>query len=742
MRKHFSFYVVLMLLFSALSLPGIAHAQLGTAGSDLQAYQAEYDKVYQELSKRMLNPPKGFAAFATKFDTKITNQAELDEALKQLIEAAGVKRLDKTETQAWQARRISSYVGLGLSIEPHHLIGSQGLLVSEVIAESTAEEAGLKANDWILTVEGNSISGLTDQEVVDQIVGEVDSHVIFTVQRDDGVHNIKVRRDIDGKIGVELENAKPFKTLKVRWLRDDGPAAKAGLKDGHVITFIDGKSTEHLTTDDALKLLRLPFVGDTVPVTIIGDDGEQRKITLTTEFVSSWDLAMSMQSQYGGDDLYYNNFTLGIKSFDYELLPEHMNGFVTHTLKHNDGGIIDMVGATGSNAEVAAIFLASFYDGETELLRLKERVDGQEVVTVYKLTKDREILVERNGSAIKLELDEKPTYYGGKLVVVIDSKTSGVAEAVAQTLQRTGRASLVGDNTAGNAVLKSRFVLNTDLALEYDSGLLLNADGSNFTGVKSDRSFFIGEDQLETARKELGGRDWYNSFDNVTMLVLIGIVGFLLLVFARASIRASREDADAERIAAQEANAAIDEPDAEAETTTDADGEAAPDEAESDDHSDKKSGGGSSKSVGWFALLALLAIAAVAFTVVSRLPVGPEDATNGKIVVEFFTDGSVMANKQKAIVDQLASEYSGDIEFKTIEIANNPYAGKDDWRDVDKPVVIVSVNWYDDSGKRVSGHSSKRYLIPKRELVPLIERSADGTYQKGLPELNIKRVRP
>ena len=75
---------------------------------------------------------------------------------------------------------LIGYAGTGMVVEDTE----NGFLVEGVIAHSPAAEAGIKAGDWLRTVDGVEVSGLTFDELTDLLRGNAGTGVTITVQRD------------------------------------------------------------------------------------------------------------------------------------------------------------------------------------------------------------------------------------------------------------------------------------------------------------------------------------------------------------------------------------------------------------------------------------------------------------------------------------------------------------------------------------------------------------------------------
>lgn len=81
-------------------------------------------------------------------------------------------------------------------------------------------------------------------------------------------------------IGVILgENIKTKKFTVIEVLKD-APSAKAGVQEGDIILAVDGKSTENLTLEDVVKLVKGPE-NTNVTLTVLTPQNEKKDITIT-----------------------------------------------------------------------------------------------------------------------------------------------------------------------------------------------------------------------------------------------------------------------------------------------------------------------------------------------------------------------------------------------------------------------------------------------------------------------------
>ncbi|MGI6055695.1 MAG: S41 family peptidase [Bilifractor sp.] len=96
----------------------------------------------------------------------------------------------------------------------------------------------------------------------------------------------KIKMSNDGQmegIGITISKSEDDKALKIESVLEDSPAEKAGLAEGDRITMLNGKSTEDMTSSDAVSLIQNSD-SDQVTMTVVpASGGDSREVTLTKE---------------------------------------------------------------------------------------------------------------------------------------------------------------------------------------------------------------------------------------------------------------------------------------------------------------------------------------------------------------------------------------------------------------------------------------------------------------------------
>lgn len=695
-------------------------------------YQEQFNRIYLRVEKKTLVENAHLKALKSKLDGKINTGEQLRKAIAQLAALANGEVLSHKQSKAWLCRQGSGYIGLGISYEPFQLVGSSGILITKVVPESTAQDAGLGEGDRILLVDGKNLDGLSLQEAVDNIPGPDGTFVELTVDDGTSIKTVSVKRDLDERIGVEIQLDKPRNLVNLSYVYHDSPAENAGLKEGDLIYKVGGTPVEAIDFEKLSSALNTEEIGDKTQLTVLRD-GKELEIEVTADLVSFWSDSFSVQGQWGGSgDPRYSYWLMGLKNLDFDGLADLSSHYQQDYDRNGCAAIIDLRGCSGDDPELAAKVLAGFIGGTNgDLLFVRERVDGKEVTTRYAI-RNGSLVRFRDGhdlEVIEFELPEK--YFSGKLAVIVDGETSGTAEAVAYALQRWRDARIVGSSTAGRAVVKTHAGLEDGKYVTFESGTLLDARGKKLSGVKIDRRLWYGSDPVDSAKNELAGVYWYNS---VETFLYGGMILFAVFVVILSFIRARKNCLmmEQENVLVESENE---------EQVVESDMVALDIRAEDAGESEPPSSEPNTPFQKW-QICVLLAVVIGFFAMMFLLPSltnGPPSGAYSKVTVEFFTDGSEGLKNQQAVINQLASEYSGSIEFKTIDVVKNPHLNQGDDAVENVPSVRVRKRWFDNSGKVISSSSlTWGGKVPKRDLVPAIERAAESN-QDYWPDTEIKR---
>jgi carboxyl-terminal processing protease len=228
-----------------------------------------------------------------------------------------------------------------------------------------------------------------------------------------------------GGLGIEI-TIKDGKLIIITPL-EGTPAERVGLAAGDWITHIDGKSTEGITLQEAVKKLR-GKEGTTVTVRV-NREGEELEFKIVRERIK----IKSVKYGFLKEGLGY----LRICTFNQHTEQELLQALKSMETGGLDALVLDLRNNPGGLLEQAVAVADSFID-EGLLLYTKGR--GQKIYARY-------------------EASEHRTLYHKPLVVLINKGTASAAEIVAASLKDRERATVVGTKSFGKACVQTLFPL-------------------------------------------------------------------------------------------------------------------------------------------------------------------------------------------------------------------------------------------------------------------------------------------
>jgi len=241
-----------------------------------------------------------------------------------------------------------------------------------------------------------------------------------------------------GGVGIEISVENDL--LTVITPIEGSPAAKAGIKPGDLIIAIDGKSTQGLSVDEAVKSLRGPK-GSAVKITIQSQgDKNPREVVLVRDII----YVKSVNSKLLDGRIGYIKLSQFQEKTSEELVKAieelesgnrgELNGLILD-LRNNPGGLLTQ-----------AVEVADEFIDEGLIVSVKGRVEDQS--TEYYATKK----------------DNTPGY---PIIILVNKGSASASEVVAEALQDKKRAIILGTKTFGKGSVQSI------IKLEDGSGLKL-----------------------------------------------------------------------------------------------------------------------------------------------------------------------------------------------------------------------------------------------------------------------------
>jgi carboxyl-terminal processing protease len=263
--------------------------------------------------------------------------------------------------------------------------------------------------------------------------------------------NAEINPQVVG-IGVLVATEPVHSGIEIEEVFQGGPAAKAGLKHGDLITAVGKKSLVGKTVDQGSKLIK-GKAGTTVELTI-SQAGKSRTITLTRAAVTV-PVVSSKLLEYKGKKLGYiefGQFTQGsaqqLRGEVSKLLKQHVDGLILD-LRDNPGGLIEQ-----------AVGVASIFIQHGVIVTTRGRNQPTDVFTAL-------------GDAIAPKIP---------LAVLVDGGTASSAEIVTGALKDHARAKIVGTHTYGKGVYQEVQQVPGGGALDITVGEYFTPNGKNIGG--------------------------------------------------------------------------------------------------------------------------------------------------------------------------------------------------------------------------------------------------------------------
>ncbi len=290
----------------------------------------------------------------------------------------------------------------------------------------------------------------------------------------DEFRNMKI--DTSGEltgVGIQLSQDEKTKELVVVSPIEDTPAFKVGIQSLDVIVKINGKSTEGMSTDDAVKLIRGP-VGESVTLTV-------RRETREMEFSIKRDRIEIHPVRYSErNDAGVKTGYIRLNQFNANATEEMRVAIQALEAKNVDGYVLDLRSNPGgllySSIEIARMWLDS----------------GTIVSTVDRRgVSDQE---NANGRA----LTKKP------LVVLVDGGSASASEILSGALQDNARAELIGTKTFGKGLVQSVRPLGDGSGLAVTIAKYLTPSGRDIhkQGIDPDVVIELTKEQVEDLSKD------------------------------------------------------------------------------------------------------------------------------------------------------------------------------------------------------------------------------------------------
>ncbi len=275
-------------------------------------------------------------------------------------------------------------------------------------------------------------------------------------------------------VGIQLAVDEESKKLTVMSPMQDTPAFRAGIQPKDIIVKIDGRATNGMDVNDAVRLIR-GQAGTRVTLTIQRGNQSPFDVSLERQRIEIHPVRFSLRQDPGVGPVGYislNQFNANaaaeMRNAIQDLERQNVNGYILD-LRSNPGGLLY------SAAEIARMWLSS----------------GSIVSTV-----DRRGETDRLNAGNRA-LTNKP------LVVLVDGGSASASEILAGALRDQRRATLVGTKTFGKGLVQSVHPLSdgSGMAVTIAHYYTPNGTDINKKGIEPDVVLELTDEQRQFLRR-------------------------------------------------------------------------------------------------------------------------------------------------------------------------------------------------------------------------------------------------
>jgi carboxyl-terminal processing protease len=394
---------------------------------------------------------------------------------------------------------IASLASIGLADEPAATAPAESTAKTDADAEYY--ELFKVLADTMDQVERNYVKDVSRRELMEAairgVLSKLDPYSNY-IGPDDLSHFKRAVENQFTGIGIQVDVRRGHLTIVSPIV--GSPAYKAGLRAGDVIAEIEGKSTEGINIDEAVRRLK-GEAGTSVNLAVLHPGASDlEKLAVTREVIQiesvrgdrrdendQWDFMLDRDNKIG----YIRIVSFGrdtpreLKTALDQLQKQKLRGLILD-LRFNPGGLL-----------TAAIEVSDMFLTEGEIVSTSGRNSPK-----------------RSWSAHKLD-----TYDGFPMAVLVNRHSASASEIVSASLQDHHRAIIIGERTWGKGSVqnviemeggKSVLKLTTANYLRPNGHNIhrdQNAKESDEWGVKPDAGYELKLDDAERVQLEIHRRD-------------------------------------------------------------------------------------------------------------------------------------------------------------------------------------------------------------------------------------------
>lgn len=257
--------------------------------------------------------------------------------------------------------------------------------------------------------------------------------------------------------GIAVEITLDKKMLKVITPYENGPAFKAGIKAGDIITAINNEPTKDKTLSELAEKLRGP-AGTTVTLSIYRESNEKIKdIKIVRDIIKM----IPVSTQVIKNNVLYINITIFNAKTAHEIQHQYQQTMASIDAKSIKGVILDMRWNPGGLFDQAVAVSNLFLDPDQLIVTSRGRSP------------------ESNQSYYS---DSTDITNGLPLIILANEGTASSPEVVVGALQDNKRAVIVGAKTFGKASMQSIIPLGNNTSIKLTTAKYYTPSGSSIHG--------------------------------------------------------------------------------------------------------------------------------------------------------------------------------------------------------------------------------------------------------------------
>lgn len=283
-------------------------------------------------------------------------------------------------------------------------------------------------------------------------------------------------------VGLRLELDEKTKAIAVVEPIENSPAVRAGLQVADKILAIDGKTTQGMSVEEAAKLIR-GQVGTEVTLQVSREGRGVFDVSMTRARIELPTVRYSMK-QEGNKRVGY----IRLQEFSSHAAEQMHRAIENLSAQKADAFVLDLRGNPGGLL-YASIDIARMWMEKGSIVRTVNRVGHNEEM-----------------SANRTALTNLP------LAVLVDGNSASASEILSGALKDNGRATIIGDQTFGKALVQSVHSLSDGSGLAVTIAHYYTPNGTDISqkGITPDIKVEISDAQkqkLATNPTAIGSKD-------------------------------------------------------------------------------------------------------------------------------------------------------------------------------------------------------------------------------------------